>query len=455
MESQKLQIPCPLHPNEFIQRAYIEITSGQQLFCLECILSNEDAASLSSKLKTIPDLIDTAANFYARNKQSIDLGSQIPPEYIDLLSGQGEKLEKLSKHIELEKKKASDIFDTIMKDAVKMISEKKNEYLNSLDQQLFNLRYWYIFFDKQLKKAYPSEEDIPFLFPTKEDLTTKLGKITNATQLTAFVRNLKEDLNEQKIGNVPGGDLDRNRKGYIQTLSKELVKVENISPSYIAGEIDLSGFKSELQEKITDLLGQLLVLENPIQDVISSNSYQSKFVTGEEFEMIKQWLPKGTSFNPRLLYQASKHGFDGNAFHKYCDGKANTITLVKAKFTNSSKVVTIGGFLDKKWTISPSYIDSSKAFIFSITSKTKCPVSVQSQAAYSAAGQGPTFGGGHDLAVFLAGNATQCYVNPNSFTGTAKLVPEGNNNNKNPFGGFGFGGTLSYFEALEVEVYSL
>jgi len=168
MESQKVQIPCPLHPNEFIQRANIEITSGQQLFCLECILSNEDAASLSSKLKTIPDLIDTAANFYARNKQSIDLGSQIPNEYLDLVGGQAEKLEKLSKHIEYEKKKVSDIFDTVMKDTVKMISEKKNEYLNNLDQQLFNLRYWYIFFDKQLKKGFPAEEDIPFLSQPKK-----------------------------------------------------------------------------------------------------------------------------------------------------------------------------------------------------------------------------------------------------------------------------------------------
>jgi len=155
MESQKvsLQIPCPIHTTEFVQRVHIEVGTDQQLYCLECILSHEDSSSMSSKLKTIPDLIDMAANFYARNKQEVNLGSQVPSEYVELVSGQAEKLEKLSKHIEFEKKKVGDIFDNILKDTVKMITEKKNEYLNNLDQQLFNLRYWYIFFDKQLKKS--------------------------------------------------------------------------------------------------------------------------------------------------------------------------------------------------------------------------------------------------------------------------------------------------------------
>jgi len=456
MESQKisLQIPCQLHTNEFIQRVNVEIASSQQLYCLECILSNEDPSVISSKLKTIPDLIDTAASFYAKNKQAIDLNEQVPAEYSELVSHQAEKLEQLSKHIEEEKKKVTSVFETIMKDTLKMITEKKNEYLNSLDQQLFNLRYWYIFFDKQLKKAYPSEEDISFLFPTKEDLVTKLGKITNATQLTAFVRNLKEDLNEQKLGNATEINLERNRKAYIQILSKELVKVEDIKPYYKEGDLDLSGFKTELQNHVSDLLRKMLTLEQPIQDVVSGSTYQSKFAKPEEFEMIKKWMPSGASFNPKLIYQASRDGADGDSFHKHCDGKGNTLTLIKAKFANSSKICTIGGYLDAKWHSNTQYIHSSKSFIFSTTSKAKCTVTTQQYGGYGAPGQGPTFGGGHDIVVYLAGSGNQSYVNPNSYSGTAKLIDGSNNkNNPNAFGGFG--GTLTYFEPLEVEVYSL
>jgi len=253
---------------------------------------------------------------------------------------------------------------------------------------------------------------------------------------------LKEDLNESKIGNSTGVDLERNRKGYIQTLSKELIKVEKITPYYKEGELEMSEFKNKLQEEITDLLGKLLILEDPIQDVVNSNNYQSKFVKNEEFEMIKQWLPKGTSWNPRLIYQASKHGKDAGSFHKQCDGKANTITLIKAKFTSSSKTVTIGGFLDQKWHSNSAYIKSSKSFIFSTTAKKKCPVTTQQHAGYGIAGQGPTFGSGHDLAVWLNGTGTQCYVNPSGYQGTAQITENGN-------------GGMQYFEALEVEVYSL
>jgi len=422
-----------------------EVTAEQQLYCLECILSNEDAASLSSNLKTIPDLIDTASNFYARNKQSLNLGSQVPGEYLELVSGQAEKLEKLSKHIEFEKKKVSDIFDSIMKDTVKMISEKKNEYLNSLDQQLFNLRYWYIFFDKQLKKAFPSEEDIPFLFPTKEDLVGKLGKITNATQLTAFVRNLKEDLNEQHILSGSNMNLERGRQTYIQNLSKELLKVEDIKPYFAEDEdFNLSSFRNDLQKHFSDSLEKLFDLKDPIQDVVKEKNFDSKFVKLEEFNLIKSWMPKKSKFNPKLLYRATRDGFSGDAFHKRCDGKKNTLTLIKAEWPGV-KPATIGGYLDVAWTSNSQYIVSNNSFIFSTTTKKKAQVTTNSYGGYGAPDRGPTFGGGHDLGIMFGSNNGQSYMNPHSYNGTAGLISAKNYP----------GSSHSYFKPLEIEVYSL
>ena len=448
MESQQisLKIPCPIHTTEFVQRVHTEVGAEQQLYCLECVLSNEDI-TLSSNLKTIPDLIDTAANFYARNKQSLNLGSQVPAEYLELVSGQGEKLEQLSKHIELEKKKVSDIFDSIMKDTVKMISEKKNEYLNSLDQQLFNLRYWYIFFDKQLKKAFPSEEDIPFLFPTKEDLMGKLGKITNATQLTAFVRNLKEDLNEQHILAGSNMNIERGRQTYIQNLSKELLEVQDIKPYFAEDEeFNFSNFKSELQNNFSNLVAKLFDLKDPIRDVIKEKNYDSKFVKYEEFSLIKSWMPKNVKFNPKLLYRASRDGFNGQAFHKLCDGKKNTLTLVQAEWPGV-KPATIGGFMDQPWTSASQYIISSNSFIFSTTTKKKAQVSNSTYGGYSNSNQGPSFGCGYDLGLMLnsKNNQSNSYMNPHSYTGTKDLISAKN------YGGAG----QSFFKPLEIEVYSL
>ena len=40
------------------------------------------------------------------------------------------------------------------------------------------------------------------------------------------------------------------------------------------------------------------------------------------------WFNSGDKF--KLLYRKSEHGFDANDFHSKCDGKANTLTILKA-----------------------------------------------------------------------------------------------------------------------------
>ena len=158
---------------------------------MECVLSYQYPVLISSKLTTIPDLIGIASDFYAKNKQNANFGSQIPSDYTDLLSGQSEKLEQFSKHIEEEKEKVAITFDTILKDTVNIIAQMKNEYLSKLDQQLLNLGHWYKFFDKQVRKTYPSEEDIPIIFPSKDELFNKLEKVY-------FRRSLPEQLCERE-----------------------------------------------------------------------------------------------------------------------------------------------------------------------------------------------------------------------------------------------------------------
>ena len=61
--------------------------------------------------------------------------------------------------------------------------------------------------------------------------------------------------------------------------------------------------------------------------------------------MIREWLKESdfNTFDPRLLYRASRDGFSANEFHKRCDGKKNTITLVKAEWIGC-KPCTIGIF---------------------------------------------------------------------------------------------------------------
>ena len=62
-----------------------------------------------------------------------------------------------------------------------------------------------------------------------------------------------------------------------------------------------------------------------------------------------------------LLYRATTDGFEAKSFHAKCDGKENTITIIK---TNGNYV--FGGYTAAKWTSEGTYYKDSKAFIFSL-----------------------------------------------------------------------------------------
>ena len=65
--------------------------------------------------------------------------------------------------------------------------------------------------------------------------------------------------------------------------------------------------------------------------------------------------------NGKLIYRASVDGFESKSFHSKCDGKENTVTIVK---TNLNFV--FGGFTKTKWFSVNGSTHDSEAFIFSL-----------------------------------------------------------------------------------------
>ena len=85
----------------------------------------------------------------------------------------------------------------------------------------------------------------------------------------------------------------------------------------------------------------------------------------EEFIQIIRGIKKSFDFKINsitLLYKASKDG--ESAFHKKCDGKAFTVTMVK---TTTNK--RFGGFTRLEWNQNNSYYSDRYAFIFSFDNK--------------------------------------------------------------------------------------
>jgi len=171
----------------------------------------------------------------------------------------------------------------------------------------------------------------------------------------------------------------------------------------------------------------------------------SAFLKAQDFDLIQSWLPQNLTFNRQLLYRGSRDGMDGKAFHKLCDGKENTFTVIKTKFQDSDRISIIGGYLDKPWHSNGGFIHSTESFIFSITKNIKCLLTDNGPeyAASGNANQGPCFGSGFDIGVWTQG--TKSFGNPGSYNNSCELIESSIVRGE---------GWVTSMEVLDVEVYS-
>jgi len=440
MDSKKISVSafCPHHPSEHIQRIDLNPNAAQRLYCLECILGQNNPSLLSSKLKTIGDFINMASEFYTLSQRHVKVAEHPPSDFQDLIAQQGEKLEKLNQHIDQEKIKIENYFIKIAEELSSLLSQKKQIYLQALDQQLLKLQGWFISFEKQVRKIYPTSEDISLYFPSKENLIDKIQKITNYIQLEAFIKNIQEDLTEQRLS---GED----QETFLRSFARKMTQVEYTRPKYDEETINVSNIKPQIDKHLQEALDKIFILKEKVLDVnIGKSGINSEIMTSSHLDLIKSWLePKyRVDFAPKLLYRASTDGKKASTFHQLCDGKGPTLTIVKCQFTGSPSSSLIGGFLDQSWHSENSNIPSEKAFLFSLNKQIKCGVVNNNCAGYGGQNSGPSFGAANDLVIKFEGNGS-C-IHPYAFSDSRSLVDQ-----PKFFGGY------AYFQILEVEVYTM
>ncbi len=105
--------------------------------------------------------------------------------------------------------------------------------------------------------------------------------------------------------------------------------------------------------------------------------------------------------NSRLLYRATRDGFNASSFHRKCDSVSKTITIIK---TDSNYV--FGGFTSAYWNSIDDWVSDEKAFLFSlrrngVSNNEKFNLKFDSwqssYAVYASQYAGPSFGGGNDI----------------------------------------------------------
>lgn len=80
------------------------------------------------------------------------------------------------------------------------------------------------------------------------------------------------------------------------------------------------------------------------------------------YSNLHQFLKPAAGSHPQwlLCYRASTHGWSVSTFHNRCDGKPNTVTIVKAG------QYVFGGYTDIPWESSGGYTSTPNAFLFSL-----------------------------------------------------------------------------------------
>jgi len=147
------------------------------------------------------------------------------------------------------------------------------------------------------------------------------------------------------------------------------------------------------------------------------------------------------------LWRGSRDGFAASTFHKLCDGKPNTLTLIKS--TTGS---VLGGYTSVPWSCGGCYKADNTAFIFTLTNPSSVPLKLEvtniENAVYHQSNYGPSFGTGHDLCVYdSSNNNTNSIMKFNSYD-----FPNGKIGEE---GGKFFLGDSNKFQSAEIEVFQV
>eukprot|EP00928_Gymnodinium_smaydae_P067499 TRINITY_DN50484_c0_g1_i1.p1 TRINITY_DN50484_c0_g1~~TRINITY_DN50484_c0_g1_i1.p1 ORF type:complete len:699 (-),score=66.29 TRINITY_DN50484_c0_g1_i1:80-2008(-) len=141
-------------------------------------------------------------------------------------------------------------------------------------------------------------------------------------------------------------------------------------------------------------------LDDDTQEMDTMNDLSGSLLDAANVQQVLRLISDGSPGHAvRLIYRASRDGFDASAFHSKCDGWSNTVVVAK-----SCGGYLFGGYSGSTpWSSNGNYVASEGSFLFRLAGPgshgpSKHEVYQNHQhALYCTADAGPTFGGGYDL----------------------------------------------------------
>ena len=243
-------------------------------------------------------------------------------------------------------------------------------------------------------KKPSAEETIPKLCDKVKEIDS-LNLIIDEQK--KIIEKIKKDFNDYK--------------NYVENKFKELEKKESENLKY---NIEYNDGNYLNSDEVNKYKVEHTKFKEKIDTQIMKYNDLNLIETGIK-NKLKKTIKK---FN--LLFRASRDGYSSSNFHSKCDGRGNTLIIVKT--TNRRR---FGGFTDLQWDQSGNYKTGSNPFIFSLDEKEIYYSKNGSNSIYCHSSYGPTFGGGHDFYICNSCNSSNSsYENMNnSYENNGKKYP--------------------------------
>jgi hypothetical protein len=259
----------------------------------------------------------------------------------------------------------------------------------------------------------PTTKIKEIIFEINEEEKSDKEKIA---ELYLIISNLKEQILLNKNEN-------NLKKEIIELTSKveeQNKEIEELKKKKIESWIEYKKEKDKKKEKLLNL-----------DSLIINNNKQYNTT-------LKNWINPNKQIKAELLYRLSRDGISYETFHKYCDNKGPTLTLIEA-----DEGFITGGYTLLDWDSNSKWKNDKDTFIFSLTENKKFIKQNIYDSIYCLNSYGPWF----DNFGFEGNNSRNKFMKEckfqygNAFLNANEIIPNEEED--------------KYFDVKEVEVYKI
>ena len=216
--------------------------------------------------------------------------------------------------------------------------------------------------------------------------------VKSIKEISFIIKENKKETKEIINDLVIGSNLQKKKIEEQDIIIKEL----QLKVKYL--EEENKSIKNELKEIINKLKGiEDKVIINPI---IES---KSNIINNNLFKKLNDWINPLKPLKFKLIFSATINGDKDKDFHKYCDGKGPTVTIVKGENNH-----IFGGYVTVPYSSDCNSHYDDKAFLFSLTNMKKFPIKIKEEAVRHLSNWGPYIGYKDNCDLAIASN---CFKN--------------------------------------------